>query len=328
MSPETPAGLEPALAALLTDGMTGGRPQPVVLVVDDEPVNIEVLAGGLEGYEVVFAASGAEALAQAAAEAPDLILLDVMMPDLDGYEVCRRLKADHRLRKIPVIFVTALGQAADVVRGLEAGAVDYITKPVTLPVMRARVRAHLELKLARDTLERRALVDGLTGLANRRRFDEFLEQEWRRAARGQTSLALVMLDVDFFKRYNDYYGHLAGDECLRQVAGVLRAALQRPADLAARYGGEEFACLLPETDAEGAARVADRIQSGLAAQRLPHANSPTAAWVTVSQGVAVQWPAASQTALGLVQAADQWLYAAKSSGRNRIVTAPLETPPA
>ena len=155
MSPETPAGLEPALAALLTDGMTGGRPQPVVLVVDDEPVNIEVLAGGLEGYEVVFAASGAEALAQAAAEAPDLILLDVMMPDLDGYEVCRRLKADHRLRKIPVIFVTALGQAADVVRGLEAGAVDYITKPVTLPVMRARVRTHLELKLARDTLERR-----------------------------------------------------------------------------------------------------------------------------------------------------------------------------
>ncbi|MBP7694558.1 MAG: diguanylate cyclase [Anaerolineales bacterium] len=328
MPPDAPAGLEPALAALLADGQAGAqgrRPRPVVLLVDDEPVNIEVLAGGLDGYDIVFASNGAEALAQAAVENPDLIILDVMMPDLDGYEVCRRLKADERLRQTPVIFVTAMNQVGDEVRGLEIGAVDYITKPVSLPVMRARVKTHLELKLVRDVLEGRAWVDGLTGLANRRRFDEFLTQEWRRAARNQTAMALVMLDVDFFKRYNDHYGHLAGDTCLRQVAEVLRSALQRPGDLAARYGGEEFACLLPETEAAGAWLVAERIQAGLAALSLPHARSAVSKCVTVSQGVAILEPAAAQAAAELVQAADRLLYAAKAGGRNRIEADPARS---
>lgn len=331
MWPEALTGLEPALAALLAEGQAGAqgfRPRPVVLLVDDEPVNIEVMAGGLEGYDLVFAGNGAEALERAGAENPDLIVLDVMMPGLDGYEVCRRLKADDRLRKTPVIFVTAMNQVADEVRGLELGAVDYLAKPVSLPVMRARVRTHLELKLARDILQSRAWVDGLTGLANRRRFDEFLAQEWRRAIRNQTALALVMLDVDFFKRYNDHYGHLAGDACLRQVAGVLRAATQRPGDLAARYGGEEFVCLLPETDTAGAWLVAERIKADLAALGLPHAQSSISAYVTVSQGLAVARPAATAAATDLVQAADRWLYAAKTAGRNRIAAgSPAEAGP-
>jgi diguanylate cyclase (GGDEF)-like protein len=251
-------------------------------------------------------------------ERPDLILLDVLMPGMDGYETCARLKADRLLRDIPVIFVTALDEVSEETRGLEVGAVDYLTKPISAPIVKARVRTHLELKRYQDVLRRLACLDGLTGIGNRRRFDELLEQEWRRAARTGQPLALILADVDDFKAYNDHYGHLAGDECLRLVASTLAAAIKRSMDLLARYGGEEFACLLPETDLTGAVVVARRLVTAVAELRIPHAYSGAAACVTISAGVASIIPSQDGSASALVQAADTCLYRAKKEGRNRV----------
>jgi diguanylate cyclase (GGDEF)-like protein len=320
--------MERRLDALLAECVSSAqrdRQRPLVLVVDDAPINIEVLARVLDGYEVIFACSGAEALSLAAAQGPDLILLDVMMPGLDGFDVCRILKADPQLEKIPVIFITAMTQDVDQARGLDVGAIDYITKPIRQRLVRARVRNHLELKLARDLLERRAVVDGLTGVANRRRFDEFLLQEWLRAGRNQLPCSLILLDIDMFKTYNDCYGHLAGDDCLRKVARALAGALHRPADLVARYGGEEFACVLPETDAAGASLVAKAIEDSIHALNIPHERSSVSHCLTVSQGVAScrPLPAHSGSSL-LVYAADRLLYAAKEAGRDRIVAADMD----
>src|SRR5260221_6308621 len=172
-------------------------------------------------YEIFFATSGAKALEIAAASGIELVLLDVVMPELDGFEICRRLKGDERTSSIPVIFVTAREETSDEARGFDVGAVDYITKPIRPPVVRARVRMQLELKRARDLLERLALLDPLTGIANRRRFETALDDEWRRAARHNAWFSLAIVDVDDFKAYNDAYGHTRGDDCLRAVAGQL-----------------------------------------------------------------------------------------------------------
>jgi diguanylate cyclase (GGDEF)-like protein len=291
-----------------------------VLIVDDEPLNIELLAQTLnDSAEIIFATSGREALRIAEAQAPDLILLDVILPDLDGYEVCTRLKADERTKSIPIIFVTAMDQEADEARGLEAGAIDYIFKPFRPPIVRARVSNHLELKLYRDMLETLSAIDGLTGIANRRRFDETLGREWRRAQRMCASISLVMADIDHFKEYNDNYGHVAGDECLRRIAVCFAQAMKRPADLVARYGGEEFACILPDTGTEGATWLASSLREKVAEMAIPHAFSPAAECVTVSVGAATMYPAPDQEAQELVVYADQALYAAKADGRNRIV---------
>jgi PleD family two-component response regulator len=215
-----------------------------VLIVDDMVSNIEILSGVLGSeYDVLFATSGKDALDIAHDQTPDLILLDVVMPDMDGYEVCAKLKADEKTRDIPVIFVTAMDQEEDESKGLNAGVIDYITKPVRSSIVKARVRNHLELKRYRDLLKELSTVDGLTGIPNRRRFDEVLESEWRRARRNQTPLSLLLMDIDFFKAYNDHYGHVAGDDCLRQLAKGLAEIVRRPADLVARYGGEEFVLL-------------------------------------------------------------------------------------
>jgi diguanylate cyclase (GGDEF)-like protein len=289
-----------------------------VLIVDDAPANIEVLSEVLNvEYEVLFATSGEDALDIAFDETPDLILLDIMMPNMDGYEVCARLKADSRTRAIPVIFVTAMDQEEDETKGLAAGAIDYLTKPVRPPIVRARVHNHLELKRYRDVLEQLSTTDGLTGVANRRRFDEFLEREWSRARRNKTPISLVMLDIDFFKAFNDHYGHLAGDDCLRRVARTLASAVRRPADLVARYGGEEFACLLPDTDDKGAAWMANRFFETMNDLDIPHAYSEAANHVTLSMGVATLTPLVGQSHSELVMRADQLLYEAKRNGRNR-----------
>ena len=178
---------------------------------------------------------------------PDLVLLDIKMPGMDGYEVCRRLKQHATTRDIPVIFVTALGEEEDETRGLDAGAIDYITKPVSPRILRARVRAHLSAKDAQDRLAELSRIDELTGIANRRRFDEMLALEWRRNLRQRMPLSLVMCDIDYFKAFNDSHGHVAGDRCLRCVAVAVAGAMRRPTDLPARYGGEEFAALLSAT---------------------------------------------------------------------------------
>jgi diguanylate cyclase (GGDEF)-like protein/hemerythrin-like metal-binding protein len=288
-----------------------------ILIVDDEPSNIHVLAQILKPhYEIVFALSGADAIRIAKARAPDLILLDAMMPGMDGFAVCALLKTDPILKDSPVIFVTAMNESGDETRGLEAGAIDYITKPVNPAVVRTRVRNHLELKAQRDLLRSIAFMDGLTAIASRRRFDEAFAMEWRRAQRTQVPLSLIMGDIDYFKAYNDHYGHPAGDACLKAVAATFQRQINRPGDLAARYGGEEMVCLLPNTSLEGACEVARRIQVDLTAQAIPHAASPVASFVTLSLGVATAIPGGDGDKTKLLALADHHLYAAKRAGRN------------
>ncbi|WP_462322541.1 diguanylate cyclase [Halochromatium sp.] len=294
-----------------------------VLIVDNTPANIQVLAEALTAdYRVRVASQGAKALEIArSTDPPDLILLDVMMPEMDGYQVCQQLKADERTNGIPVIFVTAKSGIEDEAHGRDLGTVDYINKPFHLPVVRARVKAHINLKLKTDLLENLAQIDGLTYIPNRRRFDQLFAQEWARMGRENKPLALSMIDVDHFKAYNDHYGHGAGDDCLRQVAAALQRTLQRPADLAARYGGEELVLVLPNTNGPGACTIAERARLEIAAAGLAHAYSPTADHITVSIGVAAaEVPAGDPQRL--LAAADQALYQAKRDGRNRCCTAP------
>ena len=265
--------------------MTGER-QPRILLVDDEPGSIELLAGIFgDEYEILFATEGEKAVGLALTEEPDVILLDVMMPGIDGYEVCRRLKAEERTADIPVIFITACGDLEAESRGLESGAMDYIHKPFTSSVVKVRTSNQIELKRAREALTRLSITDGLTQLANRRRFDEVIRREHARLARSDGQLSLLMLDLDHFKGYNDTYGHLQGDDCLRRVAAVIGGVIRRPADLAARYGGEEFVCILPETTHEGAVRIAEKIRRNVEELAIPHGNSGVTDHVTVSLGV-------------------------------------------
>tara|TARA_R110002110_G_scaffold36071_19_gene120873 strand:- start:6240 stop:7163 length:924 start_codon:yes stop_codon:yes gene_type:complete len=296
--------------------------QPKILIVDDEQLNIEVLCDVLEeDGEMLFALNGETALQLAQEEMPDIILLDVMMPDMDGYEVCRRLKGNSATSHIPVIFVTALSQVADETKGLELGATDFITKPVSPPVVRARVKNHIELKRYRDFLTEIAFVDGLTQIPNRRRYDEFLDTEWRRAIRQESSLSMILMDIDHFKQFNDTYGHLEGDRCLQEIAAALENTLHRPADLAARYGGEEFACLLPETDMTGAMHLAEKLRAAIEQLKLPHKSSQTAEYVTISVGVSSVVATTEQASEDLFKLADKALYTAKETGRNKVVSA-------
>ncbi len=289
-------------------------PLPRLLIVDDDIATIELIADIFDQIsEVLFAANGVSALEVAAANRPDVILLDVMMPDMDGYEVCARLKADPLTSDIPIIFITGMGDTVAETRGLELGAVDYITKPISPSVLKIRVRNQIELKRARDQLTQLAVTDGLTGLANRRRFDEVLALEYARHARAGTSLALIMLDIDHFKLFNDNYGHVQGDDCLRTIAAVVAGILHRGTDLAARYGGEEFACLLPDTHpAEGVQDVAARICQRVADLNIPHGHSPTASHVTVSLGCISATCHHGATPSQFVALADEQLYLAKA----------------
>ncbi|HEU4845536.1 MAG TPA: diguanylate cyclase [Burkholderiaceae bacterium] len=289
-----------------------------VLVVDDQPINIRMLHAVLaQEFEVFAATSGAQALDFCQKNKPDLILLDVVMPGMDGLEVCRRLKQDQETRAIPVIFVTAGTQAEEENACWSAGAADFVSKPVNPLTLRNRVLAHLQFKLHMDALQAMAFADGLTGVANRRLFDDTLDSEFRRCGRSGAPLAILMIDVDFFKRYNDRYGHQAGDECLKRVALTLKERLKRPYDLAARYGGEEFACLLPDTDGAGALAMAEELRLAIAALALEHDDSPVADHVTISIGVAVTLPQADGDCAALLRLADQALYRAKDAGRDR-----------
>ena len=292
-----------------------------LLVIDDSGTVRRLLGNILDRqYRVLTAGSGEEGLAMALEHTPDLILLDVMLPGIDGFTVCTRLKADSRTREIPVLFLTVLSSEGDEMRALEAGGIDFIPKPISHAVLCARVRNQLALKRTQDKLRNLSLLDGLTGIANRRRFDQYLEMEWQRCTRSAHPLSVVMGDVDFFKAYNDGYGHGQGDECLRKVAHIFSLALRRPADLAARYGGEEFVCILPETEAEGTRIVAEQIMAGMARLGLPHAFSAAAERVTVSVGVATALrPLPGQSSRHLMEEVDRRLYEAKRHGRNRIV---------
>jgi diguanylate cyclase (GGDEF)-like protein len=291
-----------------------------ILIADDSQPVVDMLCAVLgEDHEVMVAPSGQAAIEMAIDRQPDLILLDVVMPGIDGFEVCRRLRAEERTQRIPIVFITGLNALEDERRGLELGAIDFIAKPLQAAIVRLRVRNHLELKRYRDFLEDLSLVDGLTGIGNRRRFDEFLLREWRRSRRARSSLALILLDVDYFKAFNDHYGHAAGDDCLREVAATLAMLVRRPGDLCARYGGEEFAAILPHTDLAGARVLAERIREAVVALDIPHEGLAASPSLTVSIGIAASDTSAAEEPEDLLRMADRRLYEAKTAGRNRVV---------
>jgi diguanylate cyclase (GGDEF)-like protein len=302
--------------------------RPKLLIVDDQLTNIRVLHELFrEDCDVFMATSGEQAITICQAQLPDLILLDVVMDDVDGHEVCRRLKAAPATQDIPIIFITAKQQDTDEVLGLELGAVDFISKPINPVVVKARVRTHLTLKLQYDLLRSIALVDGLTGVANRRKFDEDISADWRQCFREQKPLSLILADVDFFKRYNDRYGHQAGDDCLSSVAQALSKTVRRPYDLVARYGGEEFACILPKTDHSGAVEIAEKMQKHVRALGIEHSASDIDRVVTISLGVATMTPSGDLEFKVLIEAADKQLYNAKKTGRARVCSVAMSGSP-
>jgi len=298
-----------------TDLARNGR----ILVVDDAMENIQILHHALrDEHEVLFALDGETALQVALEQQPDLILLDAVMPGMDGYAVCAALRASPRLGDIPVIFVTALSQPEDETRALEAGAVDFISKPFNVAVVRARVRSQLTIKRQADAMRELSMTDGLTGVANRRSFNDTIDAEWRRCARAGMPLSVIMIDIDHFKLYNDHYGHQAGDQCLQQISAAMKRCAARPQDLLARYGGEEFILLLPQEGPDGTEVVAQRILDEVRKLALPHAASPTAPQVSISMGLATAMPPIDSTdPSALIRAADANLYRAKQTGRNR-----------
>ncbi|WP_339410274.1 diguanylate cyclase domain-containing protein [Pseudomonas sp. EA_35y_Pfl2_R5] len=300
------------------------RQKPKILLVDDQRVNILVLHELFrDECEIFMATDGEQALQSCRTILPDLVLLDVHMEGLNGHDVCRHLKEAPETRDIPIIFVTAQGAEQDEVRGFELGAVDFIVKPINPVIVKARVNTHLTLKLQSDILRSFALLDGLTGVANRRKFDEALELNWRRSLREKTALSVIMIDVDHFKRFNDCYGHQRGDSCLQAVAVALNGVIKRPYDLLARYGGEEFACVLPNTGLSEAVQLAERMQTAVRALKLEHMDAEVEHVVTVSLGVATIVPTAGTTSETVVGEADRQLYLAKQAGRARVSSCAL-----
>jgi len=295
------------------------REMQKVLIVDDAAINRQVLGDLLKiDHTVIVAKNGEQALALAMKHTPDLILLDVVMPEVSGYEVLHRLKNDPRTAAIAVIFITGLDTSEDEARGLTLGASDYITKPFNLAVVLARVRCQLQLARQRRMLETLANIDSLTELANRRHFDERFALEWAQASRDRQPLSIAILDIDFFKSYNDRAGHAMGDHVLQEVASVLTNGMDSPTDLVARFGGEEFALLMPGMDATAAFRLAERLREATANLALRRLDSTEADSITVSLGGATLRPGSNESAAELLKAADDHLYRAKHEGRNRV----------
>ncbi|EIJ41048.1 diguanylate cyclase (GGDEF) domain-containing protein [Beggiatoa alba B18LD] len=342
----------------------------VLLIVEDRLVDTLILTRFLNkaGFKVISAKTGEEGIQLAITTLPDLILLDVMMPGINGFDVCKKLKTQKDTSEIPVVFMTALTNTPDKLKAFDVGASDYITKPLKHEEVLARINAHLKIrKLQRELqiqnqklqeeiaerklaeakleaanrelqqeiterklaeakleaanreLQRLANLDGLTQVANRRLFDQQIEQEWKRHLREKQTLSVILCDVDHFKNYNDNYGHIAGDNCLQLVAMCIQNALHRSADIVARYGGEEFIVILPNTKAEGAIQVSQLLIDAIKNLNIPYEHSPLQNYVTVSLGVASVIPDFELNHLSLIGTADKALYIAKAQGRNQAV---------
>lgn len=291
------------------------EPKSTILIVDDNPDKLGLLeaAFSLAGYNVNTATDGDEALAAIESYQPDLVITDVMMPRMNGYELAQRIRSNPLTKFIPVIMQTAASRRAeDLRRASEVGALGYITDPTDLDLMLARTRTLLEFKAYLDSCEEAAFTDHLTGLANRRRFERQLEREVGRVLRFERPFSLLMVDIDNFKNLNDTFGHDAGDDAIRRISRVLREGT-RGIDLAARIGGEEFAVLLVETSMSGGLEVAERLRLAIKALE-----TPSGGRITASFGVA-ECPTDAQTASGILKAADVALYEAKRNGRDRVM---------
>lgn len=320
-----------------------------ILIVDDSLESCMALRKLLEreGYKDINIASSAnDAFRLLGVDDPhrkvpsiDVILMDVMMPEINGLDACRRLREKHELRNIPVLIMTAHSKDEFLESAFAAGAMDYISKPISLTELRVRLRSAMTLKQERDTriareqelvqltrqlqdsnevLQQISILDELTGIANRRHFNMVLVQEWRRSTREATPLSVVLIDIDHFKRYNDVYGHLQGDQCLKKVALTLGSSLKRSTDLLARFGGEEFVLLLPRTSVRGAGALAETLRTAVEGLHLEHVGCHETKQVTISIGVATMIPERNATAESLIAAADKALYEAKERGRNQV----------
>lgn len=298
------------------------RDLPTVLIVDDVVANIKLLVNLLkDDYVIQVANGGRQALALVRSDKqPDLILLDIVMPDIDGYEVCRALKSDPLTKDIPIIFVSALDEISDEAKGLSLGAADYIAKPFSAEIIKARIRNHVNFKIKSDMLEEMSHIDALTQVANRRLFNSTMTRELDRLRRAGRSIGLIMADIDCFKAFNDNYGHGKGDECLIKVALALQQTLGRSSDLLARFGGEEFVAILPEADEDMVLDLAEKMRAAVESIDFPHAYSGIASHVTISLGCLSE-KVTDQTSDQLLLRVDEALYAAKKQGRNRVCLA-------
>lgn len=307
------------------------------LVIEDSRTSQAMISHLLReiGIEPMQAENGARGLVLYHERRPDLILLDVELPDIDGMEVARRIRASEGPGEwTPIVFLTGRTSDSDLEAGIEAGGDDYLIKPINPIVLAAKVRAMQRIAQMRDKLletthqldqvnrelMRLSAMDGLTGLANRRHFDAVLKSEWERGIQRRHPVSLLMCDVDFFKPYNDSYGHLQGDECLRRISSALQFAIRRPCELAARYGGEEFALLLPEATAQQALEIAETVRANVERLEIPHAQSPKG-MVSISLGVATRVPSGQLLPERLIGLADKALYIAKKTGRDRAAQA-------
>jgi diguanylate cyclase (GGDEF)-like protein len=295
--------------------------ESTILIVDDQPNIIKILSNLLnDEYRILAVKEGKKAIEIATGNnQPDLILLDVGMPDINGYEVCRILKSNELSNKIPVIFITARDESEEEEKGFLLGASDYIKKPFHPAVVRARIKNQIQLKKYMNILEDRVYEDALTGIANRRIYDEMFQKIWKQCAREKKYISLIMFDIDHFKAYNDHYGHGSGDECLRKVAQALKKHVNRPLDVIARYGGEEFTVILYDTDINETKTIAEKMCQQVRELNIPHDYSLAAPFVTVSAGYAATIPSHTKKPDKLLQHADMVLYAAKSAGKNQCI---------
>ena len=313
----------------------------VVLLVDDQMMVVEGIRRILEGEKDIkfhYCNDPKKAVEIAAEIKPTTILQDLIMPDIDGMTLVRFYRSHPAVKNVPVIVLSSKENPLDKSEAFSNGASDYLVKLPDKIELIARIRAHSrsylaqqqrdeafltlrklkkELEIKNAELERLSTTDGLTCIANRRSFDEFIDKEWRRATREEKQLSVILIDIDHFKAYNDHYGHLGGDDCLCKVAAKLSECLKRGGDMVARYGGEEFVVILPNTDEQGAISIAEELRAGVEAMRLKHEYSSVAEHVTISLGVASMMPTQKASVSELINMADGALYAAKGAGRNR-----------
>ncbi|WP_340676786.1 diguanylate cyclase [Paraglaciecola sp.] len=291
--------------------------QSKILVVDDQPINIQTIYNILaQDYVVLAATSGEDAIEVCGENLPDLILLDVLMPGMTGLELCQQLKMQAETKDIPVIFVTSFNQQHEEDECWRCGGIDFITKPVNPMTLKNRVKAHLTLKFQKDMLLNMVYIDGLTSIYNRRYFDTHIEKLNNQVQRSKRDTAVLLVDIDYFKLFNDNYGHVSGDDTLKTVALLIRDTIKRPTDFVARYGGEEFVVVLPECDLKGASMIAEKIRAAIFNKKIVHEHSPHQ-YVSISIGVSTFLTCTNNNRT-VTEDADANLYIAKDTGRNKI----------